>query len=46
MTCNRCGKDIEPGEIHLSRGGEDRRLAVEKMFVTQCSNPSLPEYWE
>lgn len=49
MTCKRCGKEMEKGEIHLFRGGEDRRLAVEKMFktkVTQCSNPPSPEYWK
>ncbi len=49
MTCKRCGKKIEVGEIHLFRGGEDRRLYIEKMLktkVTQCSNPPPPEYWE
>jgi len=47
MVCKRCGKDIEPGEIHLFRGGEEKRLVVEKLFktkVTQCSNPPPPEY--
>lgn len=49
MTCKRCGKDIEYGEIHLFRGGEDRRLAIEKMFitkVTQCPNSPPLEYWK
>ena len=48
ITCERCGKDIEPNEIHLSRGGENRRLIVEQMFKTKvslCSNPPPPEYW-
>lgn len=45
MICKRCGKEIEKGEIHLFKGGKERRLVVEKLFktkVTQCSNP-LPE---
>lgn len=48
MTCNRCGKEIENGEIHLSRGGEERRLTIEQIFktkVSQCSNPPPSEYW-
>lgn len=47
-TCRRCGRETEPNEIHLFRGGEERRRAVEEGFktkVTLCTNPLPESFW-
>ncbi len=47
-TCGRCGRETEPNEIHLFRGGEERRHAVEEEFetkVTLCTNPPPESFW-
>lgn len=46
--CKRCGRESEPNEIHLFRGGEERRQAIEeglKTKVTLCTNPPPESFW-
>ncbi len=47
--CKRCGKEMELNEIHIFRGGEDRRLILEKYYQTKvslCTNPPSGEFWK
>lgn len=47
-VCKRCGRETEPNEIHLFRGGEDRRQTVEEEYktkVTLCTNPPSESFW-
>lgn len=49
MACKRCGKEIESGEIHIFRYGEERRRTIEKIYktkVTLCTNPPPLEFWK
>jgi len=41
-TCSSCNKAIEHNEIHLVRGGEERRARIAKVLNTKvslCGNP-------
>lgn len=47
-VCRRCGRETEVNEIHLFRGGEERRYTIEKEFktkVTLCTNPPPASFW-